>query len=95
MDIKSTELKQRAVRIAEVLSENAGWLEKRGGIANTRFISYINNITMEDVWVVNSDRELKLPQRMNTIWHAPADDARRYAGSGAAAEGVSAPQRYF
>ena len=65
VDIKSTELKQRAVRIAEVLSENAGWLEKRGGIANTRFISYINNITMEDVWVVNSDRELKLPQRMN------------------------------
>ena len=53
VDIKSTELKQRAVRIAEVLSENAGWLEKRGGIANTRFISYINNITMEDVWVVN------------------------------------------
>ena len=65
VDIKSTELKQRAVRIAEVLSENAGWLEKRGGIANTRFISYINNITMEDVWDVNSDRELKLPQRMN------------------------------
>ena len=32
VDIKSTELKQRAVRIAEVLSENAGWLEKRGGM---------------------------------------------------------------
>lgn len=64
LDLKRTELMQRAVRIAEVLSENARWLESRGGIANTRFIGYINNITMEDVWVVNSERELKLPQRM-------------------------------
>ncbi len=64
LDMKRTELMQRAVRIAEVLSENARWLEQRGGIANTRFIGYINNITMEDVWVVNSERELNLPQRM-------------------------------
>ena len=65
IEMKQTELEQRAVRIAEVLSENARWLESRGGIANTRFIGYINNITMEDVWVVDSARELKLPQRMN------------------------------
>ena len=65
IEMKQTELQQRAVRIAEVLSENARWLESRGGIANTRFIGYINNITMEDVWVVDSARELKLPQRMN------------------------------
>lgn len=64
LDLKRTELEQRAVRIAEVLSENARWLESRGGIANTRFIGYINNITMEDVWVVDENRELKLPQRM-------------------------------
>ena len=65
IDMKRTELQQRAVRIAEVLSENARWLEERGGIANTRFISYINNITMEDVWVVDESRDLKLPQRMH------------------------------
>ncbi len=65
IDMKRTELEQRAVRIAEVLSENARWLESRGGIANTRFIGYINNITMEDVWVVDAGRELKLPQRMH------------------------------
>lgn len=64
LDMKRTELMQRAVRIAEVLSENARWLEQRGGIANTRFIGYINNITMEDVWVVDAQRQLKLPQRM-------------------------------
>lgn len=64
IDMKQTELEQRAVRIAEVLSENARWLEQRGGIANTRFIGYINNITMEDVWVVDDARQLKLPQRM-------------------------------
>lgn len=63
IDMKRMELEQRAVRIAEVLSENARWLEQRGGIANTRFISYINNITMEDVWVVDDARQLKLPQR--------------------------------
>ncbi len=64
LQLKRTELEQRAVRIAEVVSENARWLEKRGGIDNPRFISYINNITMEDVWLVNSSRELKLPRRM-------------------------------
>ena len=31
IDMKRTELQQRAVRIAEVLSENARWLEERGG----------------------------------------------------------------
>ena len=73
IDMKRTELQQRAVRIAEVLSENARWLEERGGIANTRFISYINNITMEDVWVVDESRDLKLPQRMHHRNCCPRD----------------------
>lgn len=64
LDLKKTELQQRAVRIAEVLSENARRLEERGEEGNERFISYINNITVENVWLVTSEREVQLPKRM-------------------------------
>lgn len=65
IDIKKKEMQVRAVKIAEVIQDNMHYLEKRYGnsISNSRFIRYIDNVTMEDVWVVDLDRNLNVAQR--------------------------------
>lgn len=62
VELKRQEMDQRAVKIAEVISDNMSFLEKRYGnaIANSRFISYLDSVTSELVWVVDSDRNLSL-----------------------------------
>lgn len=62
IDIKKKEMQVRAVKISEVISDNMRFLQQRYGdsIANSRFIRYIDNITMEDVWVVDADRNLNI-----------------------------------
>lgn len=62
VDLKRQEMNVRAERIAEVISDNMNFLEKRygSGIANSRFISYLDNVSSEIVWVVDSDRNLSL-----------------------------------
>lgn len=51
----------RATKIAEVLQDNMSRLQNRyGGIGSSRFIRYIDNITMENVWVVDENKNVKM-----------------------------------
>ena len=51
------EMQVRATKIAEVLQDNMSRLQNRyGGIGSSRFIRYIDNITMENVWVVDENK---------------------------------------
>lgn len=63
VEIKKKEMQVRAVRIAEVISDNMSFLQERYGnsISNSRFIQYLDNVTMEDVWVVDAERNLNMP----------------------------------
>lgn len=62
IDIKKKEMQVRAVKIAEVISDNMSFLQRRYGnsISNSRFIQYLDNVTMEYVWVIDSDRNLNM-----------------------------------
>lgn len=62
IDIKKKEMQVRAVKIAEVISDNMSFLQRRYGnsISNSRFIQYLDNVTMEYVWVVDADRNLNM-----------------------------------
>ena len=54
----------RATKIAEVLQDNMSRLQNRyGGIGSSRFIRYIDNITMENVWVVDENKMSKCTVR--------------------------------
>ena len=59
IEIKEKEMRLRAEKIAEVLSDNMERMESRhgDGIANSKFISYLDNVTQEIVWVVDSNRQ--------------------------------------
>lgn len=41
-----------------------------GGIGSSRFIRYIDNITMENVWVVDENKNVKMHERMPA--HCPS-----------------------
>ena len=57
VEIKKKEMQVRAVKIAEVLEDNLDRLQDRyGGVGISRFISYIDNITMENVWLVDEKK---------------------------------------
>lgn len=61
LDLKKQEMQVRATKIAEVLQDNMSQLQKRyGGIGSSRFIRYIDNITMENVWVVDENKNVKM-----------------------------------
>ena len=62
IEIKEKEMRLRAEKIAEVLSDNMERMESRhgDGIANSKFISYLDNVTQEIVWVVDSNRQLSI-----------------------------------
>lgn len=62
VESKRNEMLMRANKIAEVIGDNMTMLEKRFGsaIAGSRFISYLDRVTQENVWVVDSDRNLSM-----------------------------------
>ena len=62
IEIKEQEMRQRAQKIADVISDNMARLESRhgDGIAGSKFINYIDNISQEIVWVVDSNRQLSI-----------------------------------
>ena len=62
VEIKKQEMQERAVKIAEVISENMEQLQKRYGdsISNSHFIKYLDNVTQEIVWVVDKDKNLNM-----------------------------------
>ena len=61
LDLKKKEMQVRATKIAEVLQDNMSRLQNRyGGIGSSRFIRYIDNITMENVWVVDENKNVKM-----------------------------------
>lgn len=62
IEIKEQEMRQRAQKIADVISDNMARLENRhgDGIAGSKFINYIDNISQEIVWVVDSNRQLSI-----------------------------------
>ena len=60
-ELKKKEMQVRATKIAEVLQDNMSRLQNRyGGIGSSRFIRYIDNITMENVWVVDENKNVKM-----------------------------------
>lgn len=69
IDIKKKEMQVRAVKISEVIRDNMHYLENRYGnsISNSRFIQYLDNVTMEDVWVVDLDRNLNVAHSSENI----------------------------
>lgn len=77
VDIKKQEMRVRAEKIAYVLSDNMSRMEQKHGtgIASSKFITYLDNVTQEIVWVVDSDRQLnvnkerKLPPRRQEKHH--------------------------
>lgn len=62
VDLKKKEMTVQAKKIAEVISDNMGLLEQRygGKISSSRFINYLDNLTQEIVWVVDSERGLNI-----------------------------------
>ncbi len=62
VEIKKQEMQERAVKIAEVISENMEQLQRRYGdsISNSHFIKYLDNVTQEIVWVVDKDKNLNM-----------------------------------
>lgn len=62
VDIKKQEMRLRAEKIADVLGDNMNRMEQKhgSGIASSKFITYLDNVTQEIVWVVDSDRQLNV-----------------------------------
>lgn len=64
---KSSEMKQRAVKISKVITRDLPFLERRYGddISRSRFINSLDNASPEIVWIVDSNRSLNM--NMNLI----------------------------
>lgn len=73
VDIKKQEMRVRAEKIADVLSDNMSRMEQRhgAGIANSKFITYLDNVTQEFVWVVDSERNLTVNKERMRLAHNP------------------------
>ena len=73
VEIKKQEMRVRAEKIAVVLSDNMSRMEQRHGegIANSKFITYLDNVTQEIVWVVDSERNLTLNRERMRRAHEP------------------------
>ena len=73
VEIKKQEMRVRAEKIAIVLSDNMSRMEQRHGegIANSKFITYLDNVTQEIVWVVDSERNLTLNRERMRRAHEP------------------------
>lgn len=73
VEIKKQEMRVRAEKIADVLSDNMSRMEQRhgAGIANSKFITYLDNVTQEFVWVVDSERNLTVNKERMRRAHNP------------------------
>lgn len=62
IEIKKQSMIVQSQKIAAVISDNMHFLEKRygDGISNSRFIKYLDNVSRDMVWVVDSERNLNV-----------------------------------
>lgn len=61
LEMKKDELQVRATKVAEVLEDNISRVQNRyGGLSSSRFIRYMDNITMDNVWIIDEDRNVKM-----------------------------------
>ncbi|WP_293685126.1 cell wall metabolism sensor histidine kinase WalK [uncultured Phascolarctobacterium sp.] len=84
VDIKKQEMRVRAEKIADVLSDNMSRMEQRhgAGIANSKFITYLDNVTQEFVWVVDSERNLTVNKERMRRAHNPKSHHSSFFGVG-------------
>lgn len=85
VDIKKQEMRVRAEKIADVLSDNMSRMEQRhgAGIANSKFITYLDNVTQEFVWVVDSERNLTVnKERMRRAYNPKTHHRSSFFGVG-------------
>lgn len=84
VDIKKQEMRVRAEKIADVLSDNMSRMEQRhgAGIANSKFITYLDNVTQEFVWVVDSERNLTVNKERMRRAHNPKTHHSSFFGVG-------------
>ena len=84
VDIKKQEMRVRAEKIAYVLSDNMSRMEQRhgAGIANSKFITYLDNVTQEFVWVVDSERNLTVNKERMRRAHKPKSHHSSFFGVG-------------
>ncbi len=85
VDIKKQEMRVRAEKIADVLSDNMSRMEQRhgAGIANSKFITYLDNVTQEFVWVVDSERNLTVnKERMRRAYKPKSHHSSIFFGVG-------------
>lgn len=92
VEIKKQEMRVRAEKIAVVLSDNMSRMEQRHGegIANSKFITYLDNVTQEIVWVVDSERNLTVNKERMRRAHNPKSHHSSFFGIGDMPE----PPRY-
>lgn len=70
VEIKKQSMKMQAKKIAAVISDNMHFLEQRygDGISNSRFINYLDNVSQDMVWVIDSERNLNVnKERMHNL----------------------------
>ena len=74
----------RAEKIADVLSDNMSRMEQRhgAGIANSKFITYLDNVTQEFVWVVDSERNLTVNKERMRRAYKPKSHHSSFFGIG-------------
>lgn len=79
VELKKKEMTVQAKKIADVISDNMGYLEQRYGsnISNSRFINYLDNLTQEIVWVVDSERGLNINKERMKRMQARREKKRR------------------
>ena len=85
VEIKKQEMRVRAEKIADVLSDNMSRMEQRhgAGIANSKFITYLDNVTQEFVWVVDSERNLTVnKERMRRAYNPKTHHRSSFFGVG-------------
>ena len=84
VEIKKQEMRVRAEKIADVLSDNMSRMEQRhgAGIANSKFITYLDNVTQEFVWVVDSERNLTVNKERMRRAHNPKTHHSSFFGVG-------------
>lgn len=84
VEIKKQEMRVRAEKIADVLSDNMSRMEQRhgAGIANSKFITYLDNVTQEFVWVVDSERNLTVNKERMRRAHKPKSHRSSFFGVG-------------
>lgn len=82
VEIKKQEMRVRAEKIADVLSDNMSRMEQRhgAGIANSKFITYLDNVTQEFVWVVDSERNLTVNKERMRRAHKPKSHHSSFFG---------------